>query len=82
MKNKFINCIVETGNNYHKKILGVKTLQVGVLRAFTLFPPKNPGILTRVREDIPINWEKNEGVWNYIDTEIMLKKAGYKVFKE
>lgn len=75
-KKEFKNYIVETGN-YRKKIKGARTLTGAILSAFILYPPKNIAVLTRARLQIP-NRKDPEGVWNYIDTKVMLKKAGYK----
>ncbi|MEK9208199.1 MAG: hypothetical protein AAB922_06955 [Patescibacteria group bacterium] len=76
---EFKTYIVETGE-YKKTIKGARTLEGAVLSAFISYPPKNPGILTRVRLKVP-NRKIKEGVWNYIYTIEMLKKAGYKVKK-
>ncbi|MEK6884525.1 MAG: hypothetical protein AABY22_33140 [Nanoarchaeota archaeon] len=73
--------IVETGKGYSKKIKGASSLEGAVQSAFILYPPRNPGVLTRVKEDIQLNTRKKESMWQYIDSKVMLKKAGYKVKK-
>ena len=75
---EFHNYIVETAN-YHKKIKGARTLMGGAVSAFIMNPPKNPSILTRVKEDITLSRTNKQSQWHYIDTKEVLKKAGYLV---
>ena len=67
------NYIVETGT-YRKTIKEAGSLEGAIKSAFILYPPKNPGILTRVRLQ-KANLKSKEGVWNYVDTKIMLTRC-------
>lgn len=70
--------IVETGS--YEKTIEAGSLEAAVESAFILWPPKEPGVLTRVKAKHPPRKKRKEGLWHYIDTIIMLKKAGYKVY--
>ena len=69
--------IVETGD--YRKTIEAGSLEAAVESAFVLWPPKNPAILTRVKEKRLLRQKKGKSLWCYIDTRVMLKKAGYKV---
>ena len=71
--------IVETG--HYKKTIEAGSLEAAVKSAFILWPPKNPALLTRVRAKRPLKQKRGDGLWHYIDTRVMLKKAGYKTLK-
>jgi len=77
MTKEFKDYIVETGD-YRKIIKKARTLEGAVKSAFILYPPKHPAILTRVRL-VKSNRKDKEGVWNYVDTTTMLRKAGYEI---
>ena len=69
--------IVETGD--YQKTVKAGSLEAAVVSAFILWPPKNPSILSRVKAKRPLKLKRGEGLWHYIDTMVMLKKAGYEV---
>jgi len=69
--------IVETGD--YQKTIEAGSLEAATESAFILWPPKNPSTLTRVKAKRPLKLKRGDGLWHYIDTRIMLKKAGYKV---
>jgi len=69
--------IVETAE--YKKVVEAGSLEAAVVSAFILWPPKNPSFLTRVKAKRPLKLKRGEGMWHYIDTIAMLKKAGYSV---
>ena len=69
--------IVETGD--YKKTVEANSLEAAVKSAFTLWPPKNPAILTRVKAKRPLNQKRGDGLWHYMHTNVMLKKVVYKV---
>jgi len=75
----FKDYIVETGD-YRKIIKKARTLEGAIKSAFILSPPKNPAILTRAR--LVKSNRKDKEAWNYIDTKIMLRKAGHEIIEE
>ena len=77
-KNKdFKEYIVETGS--YRKTVEAESLETAIISAFTLFSPKEPSLLTRVKERRPMKKKRKDGQWHYIDTKVMLKKTGYKI---
>jgi hypothetical protein len=67
--------IIETGD--YKKEVQANSLDEASLKAFKKYPPKNHSILTRCKEKFPIKQKRGDGTWHYIDTLVLLKKAGY-----
>lgn len=73
---------IETGK--YKREMSGKSLTDAAIKAFKKYPPKNPSILTRMRLAYIQVGEKNKGdaVWHYMDTRVLLKKAGNKFIYE
>ena len=72
--------IIETGD--YKKKENATTMMGAAISAFILKPPKNPGVLTRIKRDGGNCLTGEEYVWHYIDTMVLLKKAGFEVEKK
>jgi len=80
--NKEYRYIIETGDYKIKE--SATTMMDATVLAFILKPPKNPSMLTRIKRErgnhlTGIKEKTKEYVWHYIDTRVLLKKAGFKV---
>jgi hypothetical protein len=65
---------VETGGLRAQQV--AKTHEDAVVAVFKRRPPKQPSLLTRVKRLTP---GVGRGVWYYIASDVMLRRAGYKV---
>ena len=70
--------LVETGD--FRKQVNAENIEHAIISAFAVNPPRNPGVLVRIRLKKP-NRKEREGVWNYLDIERALEVAGYNVLK-
>ena len=61
---------IETGGQRWKA--DGRNINEAIVRAWAKAPPETPGILSRYRY-------KPQWLWNYIETSVLLKKAGYSV---
>lgn len=74
-KEKNYRYIIETGD--YKKKENATTMMGAAVSAFIIKPPKNPGILTRIKRDGGSIKKGKEYIWHYVDTKVLLEKAGY-----
>lgn len=66
---------IETGDYSGNILYGARTHETAAVKSFKMSPPKNPGALTRIRKTT----KDARGRWKYVDTSVLLKKAGYEV---
>lgn len=71
---------IETGD--FRKEVAATCFDEAIISAFAVNPPKNPGLLVRMRMKNPVGGMKNtkkQGKWHYQDTIAALRLAGYSV---
>ena len=69
---------IETGS--FRKEVAATCFEKAIISTFAIEPPKNPGILVRIRMKNPIKGNKDrakQGKWHYQDIRSVLKLAGY-----
>jgi len=69
---------IETGD--FKKDVVATCFEEAIISAFAIEPPKNPGVLVRMRMKNPIKGNKDnakQGKWQYQDIRSALELAGY-----
>ena len=71
---------IETGD--FRKEVSATCFEEAIISAFAIEPPKNPGILVRMRMKNPIKGNKNHAEqekWHYQNIKSALKLAGYSI---
>ena len=75
--------VSESEKRFQEKEYEGKNMESAAVSAFKVSAPKNPGMLTRMKLKTPDviypYGRSKESQWNYIDTTVLLKRAGYKV---
>ena len=89
MRNKKLEALIKEESEKSRKRFEIQTgdfkkkvyafdFDTAIISAFSLNPPKNPAILTRMRV---IKWKRDkktkENLWHYLETKKALEIAGY-----
>jgi hypothetical protein len=73
---------IETGD-FRKEVVAT-CFEEAIIAAFAIEPPKNPGMLVRIRMKNPVKGNKEHAKqreWHYQDIKSALRLAGYEVVR-